>query len=438
MKVMMVGGGAREHCIASKLVEDGAELYTVMKNKNPGLAALSTEILLASDTDVPKITDWAVEKSIQMAVIGPEAPLEKGIVDELAAAGIPSVGPTKSGARLETSKSFTRDLLEKYHIPGNPKFRVFRSNEGIKEFLQELGEFVIKDEGLCGGKGVKLSGEHLASVEDGYEYAMSCIHKSGAVVIEEKFVGEEFSLQCLTDGETVIGSPLAQDHKRLLEGDKGPNTGGMGSYSDANHLLPFLKQDDYAAALEITKQVCQALKQECGIPYKGVMYGGFIATRDGVKLVEYNARYGDPEIMNILPLLETSLLDLFRAVIDGNLSEIEARYANKATVCKYVVPVGYGVKSEAGYPLEVDEKAIEAAGAKLFYAAVDLRDDGLYTGTSRSLGIIGIGHDLSEAEQKAEKALQHVKGHIFMRHDIGTPEAIERKIERLRSIRNSP
>ena len=435
MKVLMIGGGAREHCIASKLVEDGADLYTVMNNKNPGLAKLSSEFLLASDTDVPKITSWAAEMGIQMAVIGPEAPLEKGIVDELAEAGIPSIGPTKSGARLETSKSFTRDLLEKYDIPGNPKFKVFRTTEGIKEFLAELGEFVIKDEGLCGGKGVKLSGEHLANIQEGYDYAISCIQKSGAVVIEEKFVGEEFSLQCLTDGETVIGSPLAQDHERLLEGDKGPNTGGMGSYSDANHLLPFLTQDDYNVALDITKRVCLALKQECGIPYKGVMYGGFIATKNGIKLVEYNARYGDPEIMNILPLLETSLLDMFKAIIDGNLSESMARYSNKATVCKYVVPVGYGVKSEAGYPLKVDEEAIEAAGAKLFYAAVDLRDDGLYTGTSRSLGIIGIGDTLSEAEQKAEKGLEHVKGHIFMRHDIGTDEAIKSKIERLKGIR---
>ncbi|MCK5024455.1 MAG: phosphoribosylamine--glycine ligase, partial [Thermoplasmata archaeon] len=396
---------------------------------------LSTEYLLASDTDVPKITSWAVEMGIQMAVIGPEAPLEKGIVDELAVVGIPSIGPTRSGARLETSKSFTRNLLEKYDIPGNPKFKVFNNSEGIREFLEKLGEFVIKDEGLCGGKGVKLSGEHLANIDEGYDFAIACIEKSGAVVVEEKFIGEEFSLQCLTDGETVIGSPLAQDHKRLLESDKGPNTGGMGSYSDANHLLPFLKQDDYDTALEITRRVCQALKQECGVPYKGVMYGGFIATKDGVKLVEYNARYGDPEIMNILPLLETSLLEMFKSVIDGNLSEGMARYANKATVCKYVVPVGYGVKSEAGYPLEVDEAAIEAAGAKLFYAAVDLRDDGLYTGTSRSLGIIGIGDTLSEAEQKAEKGLEHVKGHIFMRHDIGTPEAIERKIERLKGIR---
>lgn len=418
------------------MVQDGAELYTVMKNMNPGLARLSKQVLRVSETDVPAIVDWAQKMEIEMAVIGPEAPLEKGIVDALASVDIPSVGPTKSCARLETSKSFTRGLLEKYKIPGNPKFKVFTSPEGIREFLEELGEYVIKDEGLAGGKGVKLSGEHLASIDEGVDYATSCIKKSGAVVVEEKFIGEEFSLQCLTDGKTVVGSPLAQDHKRAFEGDRGPNTGGMGSYSDSNHILPFLSQADYDAAMDITRKVCAALHNECGTPYRGVMYGGFIATKAGVKLVEYNARFGDPETMNVIPLLETSLLDMFSAVIGGTLKQSMAHYSAKATVCKYVVPIGYGVKSEAGHPLHVDEKAIVNAGAKVYYAAVDQRADGIYTGTSRALGIVGIGDTISEAEKKAEKALTHVKGHVFMRHDIGTDLAINKKVERMKKLRN--
>jgi phosphoribosylamine--glycine ligase len=437
MKILLVGGGAREHCIASKLKEDGAELYTSMYNQNPGLARISSGILRSPDTDVPAIVDWAQKMQIEMAVIGPEAPLEKGIVDALALVGIPSVGPTKSCARLETSKSFTRGILDKYKIPGNPKFRIFTSPEGIREFLAELGEYVIKDEGLAGGKGVKLSGEHLASIVEGVDFAISCIKKSGAVVVEEKFVGEEFSLQCLTDGKTVVGSPLVQDHKRAFDGDVGPNTGGMGSYSDSNHLLPFLGQEEYVAAMDITRKVCAALKKECGQSYKGVMYGGFIATRNGVKLVEYNARFGDPETMNVIPLLETSLLDMFSAIINGDLKESMARYSRKATVCKYVVPIGYGVKSEAGHPLHVDEKAIAGTGSRLYYAAVDQRADGIYTGTSRALGIVGIGDTIHDAEEKAEKALAHVKGHVFMRHDIGTDGAIQRKIARMNRIRQS-
>lgn len=435
MKILIVGGGAREHCIARKLKEDGAELFVSMSNLNPGLARISTDILRTADTDVPGIAEWAAKKRVGMAVIGPEAPLEKGIVDELTKAGIQAIGPSKSCARLETSKSFTRNLLAKHRIPGNPQFRVFRSSDGVREFLADLGEYVIKDEGLAGGKGVKLSGEHLATVDEGVEYASACIKKSGAVVIEEKFVGEEFSLQCLTDGRTVIGTPLAQDHKRAFEGDEGPNTGGMGSYSDSDHLLPFLSQADYDAAMDITRKVCAALREECGMPYRGVMYGGFIATANGVRLVEYNARFGDPEVMNVIPLLESSLLDLFRAISEGKLKEGMARFAKKATVCKYVVPKGYGVKSEAGHPLKVDEKAIEKAGARLYYAAVDQRPDGLYTGMSRALGIVGIGSTLAEAEAKAEKALAHVSGHIAMRHDIGTETAIRKKVRRMAALR---
>ncbi len=435
MKVLIVGGGAREHTVASKLKEDGADIYVSMYNLNPGLARISSNILRVPDTDVQAIVEWAKKMQIEMAVIGPEAPLEKGIVDELAKVGIPAIGPTKSCARLETSKSFTRNLLEKYKIPGNPEFRVFTSTEGMREFLEHLGDYVIKDEGLAGGKGVKLSGEHLKTIDEGVEYATSCIKKSGAVVVEEKFIGEEFSLQCITDGKTVVGTPLAQDHKRAFEGDTGPNTGGMGSYSDSNHLLPFLSQEDYDTAMDITRKVCAALLRECGQPYKGVMYGGFIATKNGVKLVEYNARFGDPEAMNVMPLLESSLLDIFKAVINGCLSEGMASFSRKATVCKYVVPKGYGTKSEAGYPLQVDEKAIEDAGARLYFAAVDQRPDGLYTGTSRALGIVGIGDTLAEAEQKAENALAHIDGHVFMRHDIGTAEAIERKIKRMKEIR---
>jgi phosphoribosylamine--glycine ligase len=417
-------------------MKDDIELYTIMKNKNPGLVRLSKDIFLNPETEIDKVTDWAVTNGIEIAVIGPEAPLENGLVDKLAEARIPSVGPSKSCARLETSKSFTRQLLDKYNIPGNPGFRIFTSSEGIKDYLHDLEEFVVKDEGLCGGKGVKLSGEHLANPEEGAEYAKQCINKSGAVVIEEKLVGEEFSLQCLCDGNTVIGSPLAQDHKRAFEGDTGPNTGGMGSYSDSNHLLPFLNSNDYDAAMDITQKVCNALKEECGEQYKGVMYGGFIATKNGVKLVEFNSRYGDPEVMNVLPLLETSLLDLFQAVVEGNLKESMARYSTKATVCKYVVPKGYGIKSEAGHPLEVDEASIRQAGAQLYYAAVNEDGGELFTTTSRSLGIVGIGGSLSDAEAKAEMALAHVKGDIFMRHDIGTAEAIQRKILRMKDIRS--
>ncbi len=434
MKALVVGGGAREHCVAEALSNCGATVCCAMKNRNPGLARLAKDVRYVSETDVPKVVEYAKAMRVDLAVVGPEAPLEKGLVDEMAKAGIPSVGPTKSCARLETSKSFTRGLLEKYHIPGNPEHRVFRSPDGLRDFIRDLGEYVVKDEGLCGGKGVRLSGEHLATFDDGVKYAEECIAKSGAAVVEEKFVGEEFSIQCLADGKTVVGSPLAQDHKRAYEGDKGPNTGGMGSYSDANHLLPFLGQGEYDAALDITRKVCSAIGKECGEPYRGVMYGGFIATAAGVRLIEYNARYADPEVMNVLPLLESSSIELFQAVVDGKLRDGISSYIYKATVCKYVVPRGYGVKSEVGVPIAVDEKAIASTGAKLYYASVNEDGGRVLTTTSRSLAVVGIDDTIAGAERKCEAALAHVKGDVYVRHDIGTAEAIKRKLARMESL----
>ncbi|MCK5039176.1 MAG: phosphoribosylamine--glycine ligase [Thermoplasmata archaeon] len=436
MKILVVGGGAREHAITEALSKDDTTIFAVMKNRNPGIAKYCEDILYLAETEVEKITDWASDKGIEMVIIGPEGPLEAGLVDELLEVGIPCIGPTKELARLETSKAFTRGLFEKYDIPGNAKYAVFHNLDGMRDWMERLGEYVIKDDGLCGGKGVKLSGEHLATIDDGLKYAEECILKHGSVVIEEKFVGEEFSLQALSDGHTVIGSPLAQDHKRAYEGDTGPNTGGMGSYSDSDHSLPFLRPGDYEEALAITQRACDALREECGTPYKGVMYGGFIATKDGVKCVEFNARFGDPEALNVLPLLESSFLKICQAVIDGNLTQDMAVYSNKATVCKYIVPKGYGVKSLVGAEVTLDEKFIEEQGAKLYYASVNEENGKVYTTGSRSLGVIGIADTINEAERICERAVNSIKGEVFMRHDIGTPEALEKRINRMREIRD--
>ncbi len=435
MKILVVGGGAREHAIIEALSRDEVTLYVVMKNRNPGIARFCEDILYMAETEIEKITDWAMEKGIEMAIIGPEGPLEAGLVDELQEVGIPCIGPTKELARLETSKSFTRGLFEMFDIPGNAKYAVFHNMDGMREWLERLDEYVVKDDGLCGGKGVKLSGEHLETIEDGLKYAEECIIKHGSVVIEEKFVGEEFSLQALSDGFTVIGSPLAQDHKRAYEGDTGPNTGGMGSYSDHDHSLPFLRPGDYEEALAITQKTCDALREECGVPYKGVMYGGFIATRDGVKCVEFNARFGDPEAMNVLPLLESSFLDICKAMIEGNLKPEMARYKNKATVCKYIVPKGYGVKSLVGAEITMDEDDITKMGAKLYYASVNEENGKVFTTSSRSLAVIGIADDIFEAERICEKAVSSIRGEVFMRHDIGTPEALQKRIKRMSEIR---
>ena len=317
--VLLVGNGAREHAIAEAIMRSSHDpkLFSYMKTNNPGIASLSAKSLVGPYEDLPAIMAFAKANGCEFAFIGPEDPLNLGVVDSLLAAGIPAVGPKRKLSRLETSKSFTRDLVRKYNIPGNPRYATFTSLEGIAEFLEQLPGVVVKPDGLTGGKGVKVQGDHFQTAAEAFDYCKEVLQEHPVVVIEEKLDGEEFSLQCISDGKTVVATPPVQDHKRRFVDDKGPNTGGMGSYSDADHCLPFMRPEDVAAGLAITQQVAEAIYRETGDYYKGIMYGGFIITRDGVRLVEYNARFGDPEAMNILPLLKTDFGEICRAVVES-------------------------------------------------------------------------------------------------------------------------
>jgi len=437
--ILLVGNGAREHALAEAISrsEQKPLLFSFMKTNNPGIASLSEKIKLGSYADLEAITGFATENKIEFAVIGPEDPLNNGVVDALAKIGIPSVGPTKSLARLETSKSFTRNLVSKYNIPGNPQFKVFKTIDGVEAFLNELEGIVIKPDGLTGGKGVLVQGDHFATKEEALNLCKQILTESASLIVEEKFDGEEFSLQCLCDGKTVVGTPLVQDHKRRFEGDKGPNTGGMGSYSLPDHSMPFLKPKDLQDGLEITRQVAAALLKETGSPYKGVMYGGFIATKNGVKLLEYNARFGDPEAMNILPLLKTDFVEICRHIIAGALDKLKIEFENKATVCKYVVPKGYGLPVD--HPDAASSRAKIEVGdvgkARLYYSSVDKKEDGLYLSSSRAIGIVGIANTLEEARKIAEEGVKAVSGPVAYRIDIGTDELIQKRIDHMKKIR---
>jgi phosphoribosylamine--glycine ligase len=392
---------------------------------------------LGGYADLGAITGFATENKIEFAVIGPEDPLNNGVVDALAKIGIPSVGPTKSLARLETSKSFTRNLVKKYNIPGNPQFKVFNAIDGVEAFLNELEGIVIKPDGLTGGKGVLVQGDHFTTKEEALNLCKQILAESSSLIVEEKFDGEEFSLQCLCDGKTVIGTPLVQDHKRRFDGDRGPNTGGMGSYSLPDHSLPFLKPKDLEDGLEITRQVAAALLKETGSLYKGIMYGGFIATKDGAKLLEYNARFGDPEVMNILPLLKTDFVEICRHIVAGTLNKLKIEFEPKATVCKYVVPKGYGLPADHSDAASSRAKIEvgDVGKARLYYSSVDKKEDGLYLSSSRAIGIVGIANTLEEARKIAEEGVKAVKGPVAYRTDIGTDALIQKRIDHMKKIR---
>ena len=432
IKILAVGGGGREHAIVDALVAGGAEVYCYMPCLNPGIKkAVKGYVVGKIDENFDDLAGAAVKYGIKLAVIGPEGPLAAGIVDELEKRGIACIGPGKKLAKLETSKSFTRRLLQKHGIDASPKFRIFDANNAdrIPAWLDKLGSYAIKPDGLTGGKGVRIFGEHVRNKEEALAYCNELLDRHPAVVIEEKLEGEEFSLQTMTDGKAFLHFPVVQDHKKALEGDRGSNTGGMGSYSDANLMLPFLTQEDVEAAKRITEKTAFAIKQETGIPYKGVMFGGFIKTASGIKLLEYNARFGDPEAMNVLPLLKTNFVSVCMAVVKGRLGEIKPEFQNKASVCKYVVPEGY---PENPRPGRITIPATE--NVLVYYASVYEKDGGIYTTTSRGVAFVGTGNSINEAERTAEEAASGVEGNVYHRRDIGTAESIRKRIEHVRQL----
>ena len=436
MKVLVVGTGAREHAIADALKDD-VELYCYMSKVNPGISKIA-EFAQGDEGEIEKVAKFAVDNNIDIAFIGPEAPLGKGIVDELEKNGISCVGPSQSAAIIETDKSFMRKLFEDYNIEGSLVYKVFDNYDDVSAFLDDFDrDVVVKPVGLTGGKGVKIVGDHLKDNHEAKEYSKEVIDNAMGgftqVIIEERLIGEEFTIQAFCDGTHLAPMPAAQDHPHAFEGDVGAITGGMGSYSDKGGLLPFLSQDDYDKAVKIMEATLKAIAKEAE-PYKGILYGQFMLTADGPKLIEYNARFGDPEAMNVLPLLKTPLADVCQAIVDGSLDKVE--FNDKASVCKYIVPEGYPETSHGGELIEVDEKAIEELGAKVFYAAVGLEDDGIHLSGSRALGIVADGDSIEEAEKIAEKACACIKGNVYHRSDVGTTDLVNKRVEHMKEILN--
>ncbi|TYL36616.1 phosphoribosylamine--glycine ligase [Natronococcus pandeyae] len=424
--VLLIGGGGREHAIARALEESDADLYACAGNRNPGIARIATEFETLETTNPKAVAEYAETVDATIAVIGPEAPLEAGVADELEAAGIYAFGPKEEDARIETDKAFQRRFMAEHDIPGCPDFETFDDMEAACDFIDEYdGDLAIKPAGLTGGKGVKVIGDQVTA-EEGKEYIRDSDYDR--IVLEERLIGEEFTVQAFVANDEVRTAPAVQDHKRAYEGDEGPNTGGMGSYSDATFELPFMTEEDYAEAVSIIKGTVDALED-----YRGILYGQFMLTAEGPKVIEFNARFGDPEAMNTLPVLETDFLEILTAARDGErLPELD--FAEQATVCKYAVPEGYPTDPEAGAKVEVDEES--AGDALLYYASVDERDDGIYTTTSRSFAVVGLADSITDAEEIAEDALA-VAGEegLHMRHDIGKPELVQQRIDHVNELR---
>ena len=424
--VLLVGGGGREHAIARALTDDPAcDLYACASNRNPGITALAEGFETIAETAAEEIVAYATDVGADLAIIGPESALEAGVADALDEAGVYTFGPDADAARIETDKAFQREFMRSESIPGCPDFAVFDDMDAACDYIDDYdGDLAVKPAGLTGGKGVKVIGDQVTA-EEAKAYLRENDYEQ--VVLEERLVGEEFTVQAFVANGDVRPTPAVQDHKRAYEGDEGPNTGGMGSYSDAGPELPFMTAEDYADAVEILEATVDALPD-----YKGVLYGQFMLGADGPKVVEFNARFGDPEATNTLPVLDTSFLDVLTAARDGeSLPQLE--FAGKATVCKYAVPEGYPTDPKSGAKITVDEDSV--GDALLFYASVDEREDGLYTTTSRSFAVVGVADSIEEAEKQAEDALAAAGDGLRVRHDVGKPDLVQRRIEHMAELR---
>jgi phosphoribosylamine--glycine ligase len=424
--VLLVGGGGREHAIARSLAESDATLYACAEHRNPGIAGLADGFETLDTTTPQAVVANAEEVGATLAVVGPEAPLEAGVADALADAGIFPFGPGAEAARIETDKAYQRRFMREHAISGCPEFATFDDMERACEHIDDSEEdLVVKPAGLTGGKGVRVIGEQLTSGE-AKEYLRESEYDR--IVLEERLVGEEFTVQALVAGDEVRATPAVQDHKRAYDGDEGPNTGGMGSYSAAARELPFMTESDYDAAVSIIEETVAALGE-----YVGVLYGQFMLTGSGPRVVEFNARFGDPEAMNTLPVLETEFLDVLTAARDGDPLP-ELAFAEQATVCKYAVPAGYPEDPDGGTKVDIDAES--AGDALVFYASVDERDDGIYTTTSRAFAVVGVEDTIEAAEKTAEEALETADTEgLRVRHDIGTPELVEARVEHMVELR---
>ncbi|MES2218692.1 MAG: phosphoribosylamine--glycine ligase [Pseudomonadota bacterium] len=436
MKILIVGSGAREHALAKALARSPQqpEIYCYGTSNNPGIRALTTRYSVGDICNVPKVVQQAEQWEINIAIIGPEAPLEQGLADALWQSEIPTIGPKKKLAQIETSKTFTRNLLKKYQIPGAVEYRAFTELWEVREYLEHLGsnQYVIKANGLMGGKGVKVGGEHLHNFKEAYQFC-EALHGAGqSFVIEEKLVGQEFSLMCFCDGTRLVPMPIVQDHKRAYVDDLGPNTGGMGSYSLPNHSLPFLSEKDLTTAHRINQGIITSLTAEYREPYVGFLYGSFMATKNGVQLIEFNARLGDPEALNVLAILQSDFLAICQAMVRGMLSPEMVQFENYATVCKYAVPDGY--PDNALKNVLIDISAVKDR-EQLYLAAVNSEDEKLYATGSRAVAVVGIADNVLTAEAIAETEICRISGKLFHREDIGTRDLINRRIRQMQALR---
>jgi len=415
MKILVVGGGGREHVIIKKLKEDRDDLQLFCAPGNGGIGedALCVNI---EAMELERICDYAEKQEFDLVIVAPDDPLVAGLVDMLEERGIRTFGPRNDAAKIEGSKIFSKDLMKKYDIP-TAEYEIFENYKDAKKYLESAKiPTVVKADGLAFGKGVLIC-KTREEAEEALEIIM--IQKKfgeagNRVIIEEYIEGPEVSILSFCDGNTIVPLPSAQDHKKAYDGDEGLNTGGMGTFSPSDKYTPEMQKQ---VEEEIIFRSLEAFKQE-GIVFKGVIFFGLMLTENGPKLLEYNARFGDPEIQVVLPKIEGDLLSIFEACIDGNLADIPIGFDNRYGVCVIIASGGYPEKYEKGFLIEGLDKL--DSDIVVFHAGTKARDKRIYTNGGRVLGVTAFGRDVSEAREKAYKNVEKITfDNMHYRKDIG-------------------
>ncbi len=421
-RILVVGGGGREHAIVWKIAQSRRSARIYCAPGNGGISDMA-ECVPCKATDIEGVTDFAVRNRIDMVVVAPDDPLAAGMVDALEAAGIRAFGPVKAAAEIESSKVISKSLMHKYGIP-TAEYGVFTDSGSAVAYLENAKfPIVIKADGLALGKGVIIAGDFAEAAKAVKTIMVDrAFGKSGdKVVIEEYLEGNEVTILAFTDGVSIAPMVSSQDHKRAFDGDKGPNTGGMGTFS------PSRIYDSKMADLcmrKIFRPSVDALNIE-GRKFKGVLYFGLMLTGQGPKLLEYNARFGDPETQVVLPRLKTDILDIFDSIIDSRLDPSKIEWDNSASVCVVAASGGYPVSYATGYEINGLKEAEDFGGVTIFHAGTKKENGRYYTSGGRVLGVTAVGPTLDDAIGRAYEGIGRISfTDMYYRHDIGIKSTI--------------
>ncbi|MBI5699763.1 phosphoribosylamine--glycine ligase [Candidatus Saganbacteria bacterium] len=414
MNILVIGSGGREHALCWKLAQSPKVSKIFCAPGNAGTSQVAENVDIKAE-DLPHLLKFAKEKSIDLTVVGPEVPLVLGIVDLFESQGLKIFGPSQAAAQIEGSKIFAKELMKKYKIP-TAAFASFTDPSDAKKFAKKLGApVVIKADGLAAGKGVIIA-ETLSAAEQAIDSMKDFGEAGKKIVVEEYLEGEEASILCFTDGKTIIPMASAQDHKRVNDNDEGPNTGGMGAYSPAPIVTPELLEK---VQHEILVPTIKGMESE-GMPYKGVLYVGIMVTKNGPKVLEYNARFGDPETQCILPRLKTDLVDILRSTIDVRLSTISIEWDPRPAVCVVLASGGYPGAYTKGIKIKGLNDARQLDDVIIFHAGTAEKEGQIVTAGGRVLGVVGLGETIRHAIDRSYMAVKMIDFEgMHYRTDIG-------------------